>query len=337
MAKAKEIVELDCESDAIKGMALVLHARLAELCELREHALNWEDIEGVHDMRVASRRLRSALLAFEPYLSKRVPIKKLKKIARTLGAVRDQDVALVSLDELRAEAAPDTAAGIEQLAQRRRQKRESARAKLTEEISVEALESLQRKFDATLKRATEQTGKRRKHDDDDNEQAVSFRQLGREIILRQFSEVQSLSSSLYRPLVPEPLHRMRVAAKRLRYAIELFAPCWGEHLAPIAEDVAELQKSLGELHDYDVWIDDLGKRLLQHQESDHQKECASSDETLERHAAIWLLSQFTKARTKHFRDALARWHTWETTDFAAQLGESLMLNENSAIPATPLS
>ena len=71
MSKASEIVGLDCEASAAEGIRLLLHTRLEEMCVLRDGALDWSDIEGVHDMRVGSRRLRSALRDFKPFLKRR--------------------------------------------------------------------------------------------------------------------------------------------------------------------------------------------------------------------------------------------------------------------------
>ncbi|HEU4595360.1 MAG TPA: CHAD domain-containing protein, partial [Pyrinomonadaceae bacterium] len=71
MAKAKKIEGLDCGADAGSGVRQVLLTRLGEMCEFREAALDWSDPEGVHDMRVASRRLRSALRDFMPHLQRR--------------------------------------------------------------------------------------------------------------------------------------------------------------------------------------------------------------------------------------------------------------------------
>lgn len=75
---------------------------MKEMCALRNRALDWSDPEGVHDMRVAARRLRSALSDFKPYLRKSsIPTNRLKAIAKSLGTVRDEDVVLAALEELR--------------------------------------------------------------------------------------------------------------------------------------------------------------------------------------------------------------------------------------------
>ena len=64
-------------------------------------------------MRVASRRLRSALGDFKPYLRKgSIPISRLKAIAKSLGTVRDEDVVLGALEELRSKADEGVSEGI---------------------------------------------------------------------------------------------------------------------------------------------------------------------------------------------------------------------------------
>jgi CHAD domain-containing protein len=103
MAKAKRIKGIKCKSVASAGMKLVLVTRFEELYGFHEAALDWSDPEGVHSMRVASRRLRSALRDFTPYLRKRAlsgVLKELKDIADALGEVRDQDVAIMALERI---------------------------------------------------------------------------------------------------------------------------------------------------------------------------------------------------------------------------------------------
>jgi hypothetical protein len=153
---------------------------------------------------------------------------------------------------------------------------------------------------------------------------VSFRQAGRKIIASRVADLQKLSNSLHHPFDSEPLHDMRIAAKRLRYAMELFAPCWDGTLKSYAHDVSELQSSLGELRDCDTWIDDLGARLDRNRSgSANGRTSPAGRQEQSRRAAVWLLDHFTKERGKHFRHALARWEEWETTNFFARL-ESIL-------------
>ncbi len=330
MAKAKEIEGLDYGAGAGDGVRLILRSRFEEMRSFRDAALDWSDIEGVHDMRVASRRLRSALRDFKPYLRERKfrrLNKALKTIADALGAVRDQDVAIVALEKLAADAPPEVSAGIEQFADERRLKRDSARSELEQAITPEALAKLEREFDSALENGLKVSRKRKTVGVDRKPaERLSCRDAGRDVITERVRELQDLSASLYRPHKIRPLHEMRIAAKRLRYAIELFAPCWNEPLASSAKEIAKMQTSLGELHDCDVWIAEIGKMLRD----------TNSDEAhaQNRSAAIWLLDYFIKERTQHFRDALARWHEWEEADFNARL-IALLQNEMSAADFTP--
>jgi CHAD domain-containing protein len=344
MAKAKEIVGLDCEASVHEGVALVLRTRMEEMCQLRLAALDWSDVEGVHDMRVASRRLRSALRDFMPYL-RRSKLRRsrdyLKRIADALGAVRDEDVAIMALEDLKKEAPEEVVAGIERLTAERAARREEARAALAGAISEGALARVQGKFMFALEHGAK-SPRRKKNMDEDGEPlaGASFRQAGKEIITASFAELQNLSASLYRPFKTEPLHRMRIAAKRLRYAVELFASCWGGQLTGFAEGIAEMQSHLGEVHDCDVWIETLGARLLGARSSRAAVAAASESDIESRRelrcAAAWLLSQFVRARTKHYRAALKLWHDWEASDFAANLAARLAA-EPESIELAPLT
>ena len=104
MAKSKRVVGIDCDGAAGAAIRLVLVTRFQEMCALREQALKWTDPEGVHDMRVSSRRLRGAFRDFMPYLRKRklTPVlKQLQSVADALGVVRDQDVAIMVCKSLK--------------------------------------------------------------------------------------------------------------------------------------------------------------------------------------------------------------------------------------------
>jgi CHAD domain-containing protein len=299
MAKAKEITGLDCNAEATMGIRLVLLTRFEEMCALREAALDWSDIEGVHDMRVASRRLRSALRDFLPFVRKR-SLKNvrndLKKIADALGAVRDQDVAIIALESLATETMEEEIkTEIEKLIEKRGFIRNKARIALLETITIGTLSLLTEKFNQDLESATEE------------KQPISFREAGREIIKSRLEDFLKLSESIYTPFDVEPLHKLRIAAKRLRYAMELFAVCFGDEMIPLADEVTEMQTSLGELHDCDVWIEELGKQL------------AKANGENKTSATVWLLSYYVKTRTKHYRAALERWNEWQQNNFVKNM------------------
>jgi CHAD domain-containing protein len=321
MAKAKEIEGLDCERDAFFNIDLILRTRLDEMCEFRAKALDWTDIEGVHDMRVASRRLRSILRDFAPYVGeKKAPRKQLKEIARSLGAVRDEDVAILSLGELLQRAEGDVASGIERFIEERRNRQAIARERLQLAINDESINQLQEKFKGWLLNAATNLAKNTK---EDSPAGLTFREMSREVISSQHRELDELSRSLFNPFDVEPLHQMRIAAKRLRYSLELFSPCFGGELKEFAKEIAELQTSLGELHDADVWIEDLGARLSAREDDASDTGSAQGKQLKAEASDLWLLQHFVKERTRHYSDALSRWSEWKAEGFFQKLHEKL--------------
>jgi CHAD domain-containing protein len=305
MARSEEITGLTGAESVHDGARQVLRTRLNEMCGFRERALDWSDVEGVHDMRVAARRLRSALRDFLPFLRRAGKLRQwnaeLRELAATLGAVRDQDVALAALREL-AEKAPDeqTQAGLALFVAEREALLAPAREALVEAVAPDRLEVLQARFVLA-------------YDHIEADDPTPLRETGQRIAVAGWDDFARLSRSLYAPFRVRPLHRLRIAAKRLRYALELFTPYWPpDTLAPLAAQVAEMQGALGDLHDCDLWLDDFGQRLA--------KPLTDPDA---RHAAFWLMRHFSKERTQRYRDALALWHDWETNKLDAQLATAL--------------
>jgi CHAD domain-containing protein len=146
MAKAN-IRGLDCAAPADKMIPLVLRAQVNALCGHREAALNWKDPEGVHDMRVLSRRLRSSIHDFRPYLRKgSLQRPKLRTIAARLGEVRDIDVALIALQQLRSKTKGPAAEGIKLLVAELRSRRRTARVTLTNSLQDQAIEDFRKEF-----------------------------------------------------------------------------------------------------------------------------------------------------------------------------------------------
>jgi CHAD domain-containing protein len=91
---------LSCEESFRSAAGKILWTRFEEMMSFREAALEGTDIEGVHDMRVGTRRLRAALEQFRDVFPKRryrTMIRKIKTLADALGDVRDLDVLIERL------------------------------------------------------------------------------------------------------------------------------------------------------------------------------------------------------------------------------------------------
>jgi inorganic triphosphatase YgiF len=103
MAKARDIPGLDARMPFAQAAAATVAVRAEELFEQSENVLDTSDIERVHDMRVASRRLRAVLEIYAPCFPTdeyRPLLKEVKALADALGARRDPDVLLDQLHKL---------------------------------------------------------------------------------------------------------------------------------------------------------------------------------------------------------------------------------------------
>jgi CHAD domain-containing protein len=120
MAKARP-VELDAEMTFSQAAAVTVATRSHELFAHAGRVLDVGEIERVHDMRVASRRLRAALEIFAPCFPRsehREVLRDVKELADALGARRDPDVQLAELAKLRAQLPEADHAGVDLLVAR---------------------------------------------------------------------------------------------------------------------------------------------------------------------------------------------------------------------------
>jgi len=315
MAKAKKINGIDCNGAAVDALGPVLITRLHEMCSVRERALKWSDPEGVHDMRVSSRRLRGALSDFAPYLGKRgltKAVKQIKSMADALGEVRDQDVAIMGLQKLAAEAPEQAKATLGQFIKARDVIRKKARTDLRNALALTHLKQIESDFAEAISAATRKSKIRKKPSKTGSE--ITYIEMARSIVSERLKELEKLSKGFYHPLNVKPLHKMRIAAKRLRYALELFEECLGPGSAFFARKVAGLQTSLGELNDCDIWLETFGHRL----------KVTGGEASKDRMAgSLWLLSHFVRLHSRHLRSSLARWEEWERIELGNQLRELL--------------
>jgi CHAD domain-containing protein len=120
VAKAREI-EVEPFEPFARAAARVVRVRAEELFEHAEGVLDTSDIERVHDMRVASRRLRAVLEIFAPCFAKselKPVLSDVKDLADALGERRDPDVQIAALEAFEADVQATHRPGIEALLER---------------------------------------------------------------------------------------------------------------------------------------------------------------------------------------------------------------------------
>jgi len=149
-------VKLDCESSFSEAAAKAVKVRSKEVFAHSEGVLDLERVERVHDMRVATRRLRAALEIFEPCFPgkrHRRALKKVKALADALGERRDIDVEIELLERLAGEAAEADRAALRGLIEERRSRRRRANEELAPHVAAKRLRKLRKRLKKLVKAA----------------------------------------------------------------------------------------------------------------------------------------------------------------------------------------
>ena len=272
-----------------------LSSQVRELQRLLPRALKAKDVKAVHKARVATRRLRAAMQLTEPVLSdepRREFTRALRRLRRTLGPLRDADVMLVHLKELRGDA--QHADAVEWLSGRLRTERDKLARKCCKKMSSrkrlaglrewETLQPELRKSDQSIQslatRAVPQ-------------QLASFRDCA--------DQVSSFRRESSTGLGPD-VHELRIAGKLLRYTLELATPL-GYQLSPaVLRSFKQLQDALGLWHDYVVLGEQAMRAAMDELLSLHQPQLHGR--VLELAHMLWMrsereLDRFTRAWARH--------------------------------------
>jgi CHAD domain-containing protein len=233
--------------------------RLQALTQEMDGVRQAQDIECIHRMRVASRRLRSAITLFEECLPrKKLPDwqKQVRRITRALGAARDTDVQIDLLDQvlrhLKEPSAEDGRRyqpGIERLRLRLRQRREKLQADVNSALDAWEASQVTEELGQTLRQQLVQARL-------SQVEAASPRVYQQAYLITslRLEEMLAYDACVYHPEQIEELHAMRIAAKRLRYTMEVFEPLYDNGLKQPLQTVREVQEVLGDIHDCDVWV-----------------------------------------------------------------------------------
>jgi len=129
-------MNLSAEQRYVDAAAAIVGLRAeAVFAHQRKRVLDIADIEGVHEMRVATRRLRAALEVFGPCLHRKRgarALREVKALAAALGERRDRDVQLELLGELHEECADAEQRAVQALARELRAEQQQANVELAE-------------------------------------------------------------------------------------------------------------------------------------------------------------------------------------------------------------
>jgi CHAD domain-containing protein len=202
------------------------------------------DADAIHQARVATRRVREALPLVTRGSKERKLTKAVSRLTRALGRVRELDVALVNLDEVTADAAMQTE-GINLLRAILKDERQRLYADMAERIDRVDPEKLQRKALAAVARNAES--------EDD---ALSAGRM-KTVIKRAARRAVSLQAAIDNAggiYLPDRLHEVRIAVKKLRYVLEIARELSRSRASARIRMLKTVQDLLGRMHDLEMLI-----------------------------------------------------------------------------------
>lgn len=212
---------------------VALFSRWNDFCCLRELVLKKGDTDSIHDLRVASRRMRAAIGLFAPYLGPRAvksSSKEFRRVTRALGRLRNIDEALIYAGSL--------SVSLPVLAGQLSAARE-------EEIKavVDVVKGFPRqRMDRTLREAVaDLTGEQ----DVDRSLPVYLS----ETSIQRYQAVFGLLLPATIPENVEMRHALRIAIKKWRYLLEILGQVSQQDYAAILDTLKEYQTLLGRLND----------------------------------------------------------------------------------------
>jgi CHAD domain-containing protein len=224
--------------------ALLLQQRVTALRRMLPGARSG-DVRALHQARVATRRLREAL----PLVGAGKAGRRLERVARALtgvlGTVRELDVALLMLDELaRTKGAPSAAVAC--LRRAIGDERGALQRVTTKRIDQCDMDRLQRKALQALERRSD----RRAHPVDRQAQVAAARRRA----ARRAARLEAMVDAAGAMYLPDRLHQVRIAVKKLRYALEIARDLSGSRAEARIRSLKRVQDLLGRMHDLEVLI-----------------------------------------------------------------------------------
>jgi CHAD domain-containing protein len=208
------------------------------------------EVQALHRARVGSRRLRELvpLLQLDGESAQKIG-RRLKKVTSRLGAVRELDVLLLLIDEL-SSVRPPLAAALRRLRAIVDKERDAARTHLNAHLPTSDMWRIADKLDRTAgtldKERRSRTGRAEKH---------AWRWAVDARIAHRAARLTTAMTRAGAVYLPERLHDVRIALKKLRYAAELAAIIDNRPQPASVRALKRGQDLLGRMHDLQVLID----------------------------------------------------------------------------------
>lgn len=228
----------------------VLRRQFAEMRSHEPGTRIGEDPEHLHDMRVATRRMRAAMKVFEGALPERAKWfrEELRWVAGSLGDVRDLDV---QIDQLEGWRSGNEGEGLESLGKILgvlKKRRTEARGRMLESLDSTRYERLEASFGEMLRRGpgTERDLAQADGRSPEDKPVTSGAPA---LISTRYRKWRKAAKRLDESSPPDDFHDLRKKGKRLRYALEFVSEVYGGPVAALISPLKALQDDLGDHQD----------------------------------------------------------------------------------------
>jgi CHAD domain-containing protein len=229
------------------------------------------DVEKIHEMRVAVRRMRTALRVFRGFLDRekfRPFARELKTLGRILGPVRDLDVWISNAAGFRETLGTRARFDLDLVLREWRETRGKLHARVTEHLESPRYCRFKREFPDFLRAPSGQpvAGE----SEDDTVRPLVTAHLGPLVLYERLAAVRAYEGRLERRDTPlRRYHRFRIEIKRLRYALEFLTDITGPEANPLIDSLKNLQDHLGELREAWMTANTL-RRMLKSDRDDEE-------------------------------------------------------------------
>ena len=243
------VAGVDASTPLRDAAPALLLAKAEPLFVLEAAASSGADMDAVHDMRVASRRLRETMRLLEPLYPQsefRAWYKRVRKITGALGPVRDADVFIDEFARLAKDLGEGGRRAVAFLVGRRMGTREQQLLALNRALAHLDLADSRR----SLRKLARSTGP-------GSAAKRSLASFAHAAVAERASIVfGALPGALPEENVLQQ-HALRIDFKRLRYAVEVFAPVYANDFDELHDTLTAFQDTLGDLHDQHLFLDML--------------------------------------------------------------------------------
>jgi CHAD domain-containing protein len=236
------------DSLAEAGRKVWLYHFALMLCH-EQGTLLGDDTEELHDMRVATRRMRTAFDVFSPAFDPKMLkhyLKGLRAIGRDLGAVRDMDVLLEYALAYQKNLSEEHRPGLEPLLSAWQHAITKKRSRMIRHLQSEDYQDFKSRFNLFL-----QPPEQVKPLYENLVMNSRLRDIVPVLVYERYAAVRAFEAIIATASITQ-LHAIRIEFKKFRYVLEYFREILGEVASKAIAELKQIQDHLGELHDADV-------------------------------------------------------------------------------------